>query len=101
MIGNYSRNIFVLVNTENICHDNRPNKWMNDVSADLVNHIDTKMPAKAIKIAVVGPLAVRIPLDLITSNFFVLQSGKSSFINLATETRETLTENYIPTVPVR
>ncbi|UJR23674.1 hypothetical protein I4U23_026657 [Adineta vaga] len=43
------------------------------------------MPAPAIKIAVVGPLAC----------------GKSSFINLATETRETLTDNYIPTVPVR
>ncbi|CAF1301440.1 unnamed protein product [Adineta steineri] len=43
------------------------------------------MPAPVIKIAVVGPLA----------------SGKSSFINFATETRESLTESYIPTVPVR
>jgi hypothetical protein len=33
---------------------------MNYVSADLVNYIDTKMPAHVIKIAVVGPLAVRI-----------------------------------------
>jgi hypothetical protein len=59
------------------------------------------MPAHVIKIAVVGPLAVRIQFDLIISNFFVLQSGKSSFINFATETRETLAENYIPTIPVR
>ncbi|CAF2427361.1 unnamed protein product [Rotaria sp. Silwood2] len=43
------------------------------------------MPAPTIKIAVVGPLA----------------SGKSSFINFATETRESFTETYIPTVPVR
>ncbi|CAF1172411.1 unnamed protein product [Adineta ricciae] len=43
------------------------------------------MPAPAIKIAVVGPLGC----------------GKSAFINLATETRETVTDSYIPTVPVR
>lgn len=43
------------------------------------------MPSPVVKIAVVGPLA----------------SGKSSFINFATETRETLAENYIPTIPVR
>jgi hypothetical protein len=63
------------------------------------------MPAPIIKIAVVGPLAVRIEFSFIIQNkiynFFFLQSGKSSFINFATETRETLTENYIPTVPVR
>jgi hypothetical protein len=33
---------------------------MNHVYADLVNQIDYKMPAPIIKIAVVGPLAVRI-----------------------------------------
>ena len=34
-------------------------------------------------------------------NLFLVQSGKSSFINFATETRESLTELYIPTIPVR
>ncbi len=42
---------------------------MNYVSADLVNYIDTKMPAHVIKIAVVGPLAVRIQFDWINLEF--------------------------------
>jgi hypothetical protein len=33
---------------------------MNYVYANLVNHIDDKMSAPIVKIAVVGPLAVRI-----------------------------------------
>ena len=46
-----------------------------------------KMPAPVIKTAVVGPLAVSLSFDSIGKNFICSLSGKSSYINFATEVK--------------